>query len=409
MKFKQTPLKMRIAFSICLTMIISVSCFGQNGKDIVIGKKHSIYSEILQKDRQYWIHLPTSYNDTIYSPKKYPLLVILDAEEHFELATSIIKFMSNRLDSKLIPEFIVVGLTGTERIHDYTPTHSIYNPEGAEVKAFGTSGGGSQFLEFLQRELISQIDKEYRTQPYRILAGHSLGGTLAVYDYFSEVTLFNSYIAMDPSLWWDNELLVEKAKSANLSSLKKENRRLFISSAHNSPLEIDTTPMRKSQDAFYVAMEANFNNENSLYFKFQYFESEDHGTVVLPSLYQGMQFIFQDYRMKNLLGASAEEIRAYFENTSNRIGIQLLPSERVIDVIGNYLLLDIKQVNNAISLFELNVSNYPNSYHANYSLAEAFKQQGEEIRASEYYKRSLELKPNNVIARKALEEISGNN
>ena len=113
--------------------------------------------------------------------------------------------------------------------------------------------------------------------------------------------------------------------------------------------------------------------------------------------------------MKNLLWASAEEIHAYFENSSNRIGMQLLPSERVIDVIGNYLLNDTKQVNNAIALFELNVSNYPNSYHAYYSLAEALKQKGEETSACEYYKKSLVLKPSNVLARKALEDISGNN
>ncbi len=409
MKFKQTLLKMRIALSIFLMMIISVSCIGQKGKDIVIGEKHSVYSEILQIDKQYWIHIPSSYNDTIYSPKKYPLLVILDAEDHFELAASIIKFLSNRLDSKEIPEFIIIGLTGANRIQEYTPTHSIYSPEGVEVEAFEKSGGGPNFLKFLEEELIRHIDEKYRTLPYRTLVGHSLGGTLAVYDYISKKALFNSYIAMDPSLWWDNELLVKRIKSNDLNAIKKANRRLYISAAHNSTLTIDTTPMRNSQEAFFAALKANSNNRGVIHTKLQYFENEDHGTVPLPSIYNGMRFIFQDYRMKNMLEATADEINNYFKKSSKRIGMELLPAERVIDIIGNYFLQSGKQGDKAISLFKLNVSNYPNSYHALFSLAEAYKGQGDKIGAAKHYEKSLELNSNNEIAKKALLEVSRKN
>ncbi len=395
----------RIVLSILLTMIISISGFGQNEKDIVLGKEYSMYSEMLKKDMPYWLHLPKSYKDTIYCPQKYPLLVILDAEEHFELATSIFKFMSTRLDSKEIPEFIIVGLSGMNRIHDYTPTHSIHNPVGVEVEAFAKSGGGPKFLDFIGQELIVHLDKKYRTLPYRILVGHSLGGTLAVYDYFSEDAIFNSFIAIDPSLWWDNELLVERAKLDDLNSIKKTNRRLYISAAHNSALTIDTTPMKKSQEAFYAALEAKIGKD-SVKINFQYFENEDHGTVVLPTLYHGMRYVFKDYRMKNMLEASAREISNYFEKSSKRLGMQLLPSERVIDILGNYFLNSDKEVNKARSFFELNVSNYPNSYHAHFSLAEAYKTQGDKNSAIKYYKKSLELKPSNKIARKALQEVS---
>ncbi len=396
---------MRMALSIFLTLVISASCIGQKGEDILIGKKHTIHSEILQMEKQYWFHLPASYNDTIYSPKKYPLLVILDAEDHFELAASIIKFMSNRLDSKEIPEFIVAGLSGANRIQDYTPTHSIHNPEGGEVEAFEKSGGGPKFLEFLEQELIGHIDENYRTLPYRILVGHSLGGTLAVYSYISKKALFNSYIAMDPSLWWDNEFLVKRMQSDDLDAIKKADRRLYISAAHNSPLTIDTTPMRKCQEAFYVALEANSNNRGTIQTRLQYFGNEDHGTVPLPSIYHGMRFIFQDYRMNNMFEATADEINEYFKKSSKRIGIQLLPVERVIDIIGNYFLQNENQTDKAISLFRLNVTNYPNSYHALYSLAEALKRQGDKVGAAKYYEKSLELKPNNGRAKEGLREV----
>ena len=67
-----------------------------------------------------------------------------------------------------MPALIVVGIGNTDRTRDLTPSR-------AKVESYPTSGGGDKFLEFIQSELIPEIEKRYRTAPYRIFAGHSFG------------------------------------------------------------------------------------------------------------------------------------------------------------------------------------------------------------------------------------------
>jgi predicted alpha/beta superfamily hydrolase len=381
---------------LCLNVVYS-----QKVKDIVIGKEISIFSDTLNQERTILIHLPNSYNDTIYSPKTYPLLFLLDAQEHFELTTGIVKFMSNRLDSKLIPEFIIVGIKSENRISDYTPTNSTLNPEGVFVDAFKQSGKSKKFLSFIENELLPKIYQDYRASSYKILVGHSLGGLIAVSDFISQDSLFNSYIAIDPSLWWDNGLLTKMVLSSKYNPKENSLKRLYISGAHNSDSPVDSTAMRVNQEKFFKAIESKKLVDTKV--KYEIYENEDHGTVPLPSIYNGLQYIFENYKMTGMLGASANEIQEHFNNISKTLGLKLQPEERVIDILGNYFLEDTKEMEKAISFFKLNVLNYPKSYHAYYSLASAQYKNGDLKNSAENYKKSLELKPEDKII---LDEIT---
>lgn len=106
-----------------------------------------------------------------------------------------------------------------------------------------------------------------------------------------------------------------------------------------------------------------------------------------------------------MLGASADGIQEHFNNISKTLGLKLRPEERVIDILGNYFLESAKEIEKAISYFELNVTNYPNSYHAYYSLANAESSHGQLTKAKRNYEKSLELKPNYKIAREDLKKI----
>lgn len=375
----------------------------QKNKDIVIGKEVTMFSDTLNQERSILIHLPKSYNDTIYAPKNYPLLFLLDAQEHFELATGIINFMSNRLDSKLIPEFIIVGIKSENRISDFTPTNSIVNPEGVFVDAFKVSGNSNKFLSFVEYELLPKIRKDYRTSPFKILTGHSLGGLIAASDFISDSSLFDGYIAIDPSLWWDNGLLTKLVESSEFNEEKNSIKKMYISGANNSNSIIDTTAMRINQEKFYKAIKSKQNIASKV--KYEIFENEDHGTVPLSSIYKGLQFIFQNYKMNDMLGAPANDIQEHFDNISKTLGLKLRPEERVIDILGNYFLESTKEVEKAISYFELNVTNYPNSYHAYYSLANAESWHGQLTKAKLNYEKSLELKPDYKIAKEDLKKL----
>ena len=389
-----------------LVLNIGVS---QKNKDIVIGKEITMFSDTLNQERTILMHFPKSYNDTIYAPKNYPLLFLLDAQEHFQLATGIINFMSNRLDSKLIPEFIIIGINSENRIADYTPTNSTINPEGDFVDEFKVSGSSNEFLSFIEYELLPKIINDYRTLPFKILTGHSLGGLIAASDFISDGSLFDGYIAIDPSLWWDNGLLTKIVESSEFNQVEHSTKKMYISGANNSNSTLDTTAMRINQEKFYKAIKSKENIASKV--KYEIFENEDHGTVPLSSFYKGLQFIFENYKMNGMLGAPANDIQEHFNNISKTIGLKLRPEERVIDILGNYFLKSTKEIEKAISYFELNVTNYPNSYHAYYSLANAESSNGQLAKAKRNYEKSLELKPDYKIAQEDLKKLvktSGN-
>ena len=144
----------------------------------------------------------------------------------------LVEFMS-RNGNDQIPELIIVAVPNKDRNRDFTPTHSLTNQIGKESSSLASSGGGDAFLKFLQEELVPRIDASYRTLPYRILAGHSLGGLLAIHALLAAPAAFQGILAMDPSLWWDNQIVVRKEKEF-LANAKGLHNGVFISLA-NTP------------------------------------------------------------------------------------------------------------------------------------------------------------------------------
>ena len=127
----------------------------QETESILLGTKHRLHSNILDEDREYWISLPDSYDDTKSADKNYPMLIILDGNIHFKSIAGMVNYMSSdAYRSWKIPEMIVVGIHNVDRRRDYTPDKIITVREN-------NSGGGEKFLSFLEEELIRQehLDK----------------------------------------------------------------------------------------------------------------------------------------------------------------------------------------------------------------------------------------------------------
>ena len=160
---------------------------------IVIGQKQVIHSNILNEDRTYQIYLPASYHWAL--DRSYPVLYVLDGESNFIHTVGSSSFLSSQGE---IPELIIVAITSTVRIRDFTQT---------DWSSHWIGGGGAKnFKSFLSKELIPKIEKDYRTNSFRILSGHSASGQFALYTLTSEPSLFNAYFAISPSLDWDNNL-----------------------------------------------------------------------------------------------------------------------------------------------------------------------------------------------------------
>ena len=171
----------------------------QQTNPVVIGAIDTLHSQILNEQRIIWIHVPTSAQSV---KKKYPVVYLLDGDWNFTSVVGMIDLLSSVNGNNFWPEMIVVGILNTDRKRDLTPTH-VASRLWIDDDFARSFGGGEAFMSFIEKELIPHIDSLYPTNPYRMLIGHSLGGLTVINALVHHNNLFNSYVAIEPSMWWD--------------------------------------------------------------------------------------------------------------------------------------------------------------------------------------------------------------
>lgn len=363
-------------------------------QDIKIGKKCSLRSDVLKEERPYWVSLPTSYDENNKN-HPYPVLYLLDGESYFQPTSGVVQYMSSGPGGNCqIPEMIVVAIPNTNRTHDLTPTHTTIGIDGKEAAFLESSGGADAFLTFIREELFPEIEGKFHTLPSRILVGHSFGGLLSLYTLLHQPEMFQSYIAIDPSLWWDHQLLPREAKD-KIRTLRKRSLNVYISSA-NTPAILTDNPhrMRKAIRKFVKTLDAARTDRFRV--GFQFFDSEDHASVGLVSLYQGLLYIFEGFKQAGIESLPAMKTR--LKRLSKRWGGDVSPGEGYVNNMGYTHLYGTKELKKAIEFFEYNISRFPNSANGYDSLAEAYMVKGDQAQAIQNYKKSLKLDPGNQNA-----------
>ncbi len=192
-----------------LTLLVPLFATAQNESTaITIGKRETIQSKLLNESRQFSVYLPQGYENVAARPEGYPVIYLLDGDDHFHSVTGVVQFLGSY--SRIIPEMIVVAIPNTDRTRDLTPTRTEMM-NGTRQDWLKTSGGNDTFLKFIQTELIPHIESTYRTKPFRIFIGHSFGGIAVINALYTMPETFNAYVSIDPSLWWDDKVLLKKA------------------------------------------------------------------------------------------------------------------------------------------------------------------------------------------------------
>lgn len=353
---------------------------------ISIGTKHAINSKILNEERAYWVHLPASYEDLYHAPQSYPVLYLLDGDWSFHAFSGVLDFTGGSLQT---PEFIIVAIPNTDRTRDLTPTHTKQWHQGKEEDFLENSGGGDAFLQFIKDELFPKIKSDYRTLPYRLFVGHSFGGLLALHALLNHSDMFHAHLAIDPYMAWDNELLTHQARQMLLEG-KKLTSKVYVSLANNTDDGMDVVEQKNRE---FVKVLESFSSSD-FHLKFQYFEEEVHHTVPLLSLYHGLLFIFEGFR-PDLVESykNPAHLMKHFEGASDKIGLSFLPPEGFVNGWGLYLLNDKKDIDKAFEAFEMNATNYPESYNVYKSLAEGYEAKNETGLAIEHYEKAIALSP----------------
>lgn len=350
-------------------------------------------SKVLNEKRTLWIYTPANYQTT---NQTYPVLYLLDPDLNFGYVTELERFLSDRYR---IPQLIVVGIVNTDRVRDFTPIHSlIYN--GKVDSSLLATGGGKNFLDFVKGEVIPYIEKNYRTQPYRILEGHSLGGLFAVYCKEIAPDLFQSEIVISPAIYGGNMEIL-----ARFTPFLKSHPDL----SGYMPLSLGNEPGGKlAVDSLIDQLKKSA--PRSFKWQFTPYMNEDHFSVGYKSMYDGLRFIYSAWFI-NPQDTSAiksyNDIADHFDVLSKEFGYTIKPGEDFMNDCG-YQRLNNGHTDQAIEIFERNVKNHPNSANVYDSLGEAFLKKGEKKLALENYKKSIELNPNNENGKEMVKKILNN-
>jgi len=380
-----------------------------------IGMVDSVYSTILKENREIYVHVPETYNPE--GKTKYPVAYILDGELLLTPLTVVNQFYTGGF----MPEMILVGISNrTNRLRDLT-TSAVSELYG--MPASEKNGEAENFTQFIEKELIPYVEKNYPVTTYRTLIGHSYGGLFTMYTLMYHSELFENYVAIDPSLDWDNQKVLKDSK-ALLAKKDFNSKALFMSlSGHlhpeNASITIDNVMDDTSDFTLFsrsnlmMSKEIKKNSKNGLSYNWKFYPNDLHGTIVLPSLMDGLISIFDWYQTKNFdrinsPETSTSELRQIISDRAEKLekhfGYPEPPfPEEILNVLG-YMSMDREQVEKAKMYFDFAINFYPESANAYDSMADFYERQQDKKNALKFVTKAFELS-GSEYHKKRMEEL----
>jgi len=266
-----------------------------------VGVLDSLYSENLKEQRKFYIQLPPSYEAN--SDVKYPVVFILDGEVLLPAVHNVQGFYSGGFT----PEMVLVGVSnGQNRTRDLT-TSKIDQKYGMPFNE--ENGEAETFSKFIGSELIPYIEKNYRVTSYRTLIGHSYGGLFTINTLLKHPELFSNYLAIDPSLDWDDQKLLLEAEEI-LQTKDYHGKSLFMSlngQLHMQNSEVTLENVMEDTSDYTLFSRSNIslsksigkNTQNGMAFAWKFYPRDIHGTIAFPSIMDGLISSFEWYQMEN--------------------------------------------------------------------------------------------------------------
>ncbi len=387
---------------LCLYFLSIGKSFAQPTDSLItVGKRYTIHSKILNEKRTYSIYLPPSYKSN--SEKKYIVAYVLDGERSKFLEVSgIAQSMHSSFNLKLqIPELILVSIENTDRTRDFTPTNSLNYLDKEDITAFKSSGKANDFMNFIETELMPEINKSFRTVSQNMIIGHSMGGLFALHCLLENPKMFSYYLLIDPSWFWDHNYIGKRGKEV-LEKRTDLKARIFIGLANN--LQDDKRHYKWGKEFYDLLKKIKSTN---LKVDFKYFEDEKHLTVTIPATYYGLRYIFKPFEIDvNEVVKNPSVLSNYDTKIYNELFLKIKPDENFVNTIGYVVLYDRQLPDIAISIFEINTKNYPQSLNVWDSLADAYIVKGYIEKAKMCYEKILALSPSNCDTKNKLEKLS---
>jgi predicted alpha/beta superfamily hydrolase len=263
--------------------------FPAGTRPFVLGVIDRVPSKVLAEERILNIYLPEGYNasDTI----NYPVSYLLDgsADEDFIHVAGLFQFNSFEWINR-VPKSIVVGIATVDRRRDFSFPTTILK----DKQKYPTTGHSDKFINFIEKELQPYIEKKYRTNGSKTIIGQSLGGLLATEILLTRPALFNKYIIVSPSIWWDNgSLLNRSSELLEKNHLQATDVYIGVGKEGLTPTEV---PRVMEVDANLLAEKIRSVKSKSVHVYFDYLPGEDHATIMHQAVSNALRILYPTVR-----------------------------------------------------------------------------------------------------------------
>lgn len=262
-----------LKFLALMLFALNVAADGKTG-ELVIGDTFTMHSRVLDETRRINVFTPTVFGEPVEKP--LPVLYMPDGgidEDFLHIAGLLQVLVSN---GSMRP-FLLVGIENTERRRDMTGPSE--DPEDQAIAE--QIGGAPEFRAFIREELFAEIGKRYSISQERAIIGESLAGLFVVETLLHEPTMFDTYIAVDPSVWWNRYALNETAAKL-LEQEAAASRRLFVAASREA----------SSADGFQAFISGLGEQSTGAELIYSAMPEETHATLYHPAALNALRTLF---------------------------------------------------------------------------------------------------------------------
>lgn len=345
-----------------------------------------ITSRKLNEQRTVLVAMPPDYG---VSNKRYPVVVILDAQDlpQFAAAIANVNFLASR---GAIPQLIVVGVTnGRDRNRELTPPRT-----GSRINEAPSAGGADTFADYIADEVLPFIRAKYRALPMTVLSGHSFGGLFALHNAATRPGLYGGVIAISPALWWNDSTVVVKY-SDDIAKSRAHVRIFATSGGLEYDFDITTKRFAARLDSLRPA---------SVGFGYRHYPDDTHNLTPGLSFAEGIRFVFEPVSLVTLprpslvRGADSAavvravlELEAAYATRARSLGLPEVLPERVLYNLGYNVLRDVSTPRMALWVFRRNAERYQQSALARFGVSDALLAQGDTAQAIKELERAVDF------------------
>jgi len=337
-----------------------------------------IQSKILKEKRAILVSLPNGY-DVNNKSITYPLILTTDGEWHHEIVTK----MSELLYQDGLPKMIIASIINLDRNKDLTISNT------AEFK---TSGGALNFYNFIKEELMGELKKKYHVSNHSTLLGHSAGGLFNVFSLTQNNNPFEAFIAVTPTIRWDNYKLLSDFNTSLLESLSKQDKSFYLSIGNETGIErLGVTKLDS------ILSKTNFLNFD---YKYKEYPEESHVTVPWKAYFDGLKHTFKSFHIPD--SYSNKEFKFtinYFDTLGEKFDYDKRVPQRIILNRG-YKELKSKNQKTAIEIFNYFKKEYPKIPIPYSILGDIYLDQKKYVLAQKHFESAYKIYPTPYVKNK---------